>query len=153
LNTTAQSIRLPRRNPPMRVCMLRTYNAAHPNADLRGEVLMAKLRHIAISVADLKSSADFYEKAFGMNRLRENNVAVSLSDGVVNITLLKFPTDEMAGDERGKDFQGIHHLGFVVDNVDAEGQQEMQAETKYRGPDGVIFDLSSPDHRWPGTAI
>ena len=21
------------------------------------------------------------------------------------------------------------------------------------GPDGVIFDLSSPDHRWPGTAI
>ena len=73
---------------------------------------MAKLRHIAITVADLKSSADFYEKAFGMSRLRENAVAVSLSDGVVNITLLKFPTDEMAGDERGKDFTGLHHIGF-----------------------------------------
>ena len=128
---------------------------------------MAKLRHIAISVADLKSSADFYEKAFGMNRLRENPVAVSLSDGVANITLLKFPTDEMAGDERGKDFHGLHHLGFVVDNVDAQGAHvmqcgatfhkaptpQMQAETKYRGPDGVIFDLSSPEHRWPGTVI
>ena len=124
---------------------------------------MAKLRHIAISVADLKSSADFYEKAFGMSRLRENNVAVSLSDGVVNITLLRFPTDEMAGDERGKDFQGIHHLGFVVDDVDSAGEhvmkcgatfhkaptQEMQAETKYRGPDGVIFDVSK--NGWQGT--
>ena len=128
---------------------------------------MAKLRHIAISVADLKSAADFYAKAFGMKRLKENNVAVSLSDGVVNITLLKFPTDDMAGDERGKDFTGLHHLGFVVDDVDACGEHvkqcgatfhkaptvEMQAETKYRGPDGVIFDLSSPEHRWPGTVI
>ena len=133
----------------------------------RSHAEMAKLRHIAITVADLKSSADFYEKAFGMSRLRENAVAVSLSDGVVNITLLKFPTDEMAGDERGKDFTGLHHIGFVVDDVDASGEHvtrcgasfhkaptpEMQAETKYRGPDGVIFDLSSPDHRWPGTAI
>ncbi len=128
---------------------------------------MAKLRHLAITVSDLKASAEFYEKAFSMSRLRENEVAVSLADGVVNITLLKFPTDDMAGDERGKDFTGLHPMGFVVDDVDAWGEHvkqcgatfhkaptlEMQAETKYRGPDGVIFDLSSPEHRWPGTAI
>lgn len=128
---------------------------------------MAKLRHIAISVADLEKTADFYVKAFGMTRHHSNNVAVSLSDGVVNVTLLKFPTDEMAGDERGKDFVGLHHLGFVVDDVDQSGAHvmqcgatfhkaptpEMQAETKFRTPDGVVFDLSSPDHRWPGTII
>ena len=62
---------------------------------------MAKLRHIAISVPDLRKAAGFYEEVFDMERLRENDVAINLSDGVVNLTLLRFPTDEMAGDERG----------------------------------------------------
>src|SRR5689334_8225977 len=125
---------------------------------------MAKLRHLALTVSDLPKAAAFYEKTFGLTRHSASDVAVSLSDGVVNLTLLKFPTDEMAGDERGKDFVGVHHFGFVVDDVDAVAKQvehnggrfhraptpEMQAETKFRDPDGIVFDLSTPGHMWKG---
>ena len=125
---------------------------------------MSKLRHIAITVNDLEESAQFYEQVFGLKRHYGNEVAISLSDGVVNLTLLKFPTDELAGDERGKDFVGLHHIGFVVDDIEAIGPEiekqggrfhraptpEMAAETKYRDPNGVVFDVSNPNHAWPG---
>lgn len=128
---------------------------------------MAKLRHVAITVKDLARSAAFYEKTFGLTRQSANNVAVSLSDGVMNVTLLKFPTDEMAGDERGKDFVGIHHIGFVVDDAEEADQlikehggtflrpatAEMQTETKYRDPDGIVFDISRPEHVWKGVKL
>jgi catechol 2,3-dioxygenase-like lactoylglutathione lyase family enzyme len=127
---------------------------------------MAKLRHIALTVSDLPRAAAFYEKTFGLIRHSASEVAVSLSDGVVNLTLLKFPTDEMAGDERGKDFVGVHHFGFVVDDIDKAGDSikanggrfhreptpEMQTETKYRDPDGIVFDITSPRHVWKGVS-
>ncbi len=129
---------------------------------------MAKLRHVAITVSDLEREAAFYEKVFGMKRVRSTpGIAESLSDGVMNITLLKFPTDAMAGDERGKDFVGLHHVGFVVDDLEATGRTieaqggrfhmapttEMQAESKYRTPDGVVFDIARPEHLWPGAKL
>jgi catechol 2,3-dioxygenase-like lactoylglutathione lyase family enzyme len=127
---------------------------------------MAKLRHVAISVPDLQKAAAFYEEVFDMERVRESKVAVNLSDGVMNITLLRFPTDEMAGDERGKDWFGVHHIGFQVDDPDEVGKRVvdhggiymgkspgppgLNAEDKYRDPDGVVFDLS--EEGWVGTS-
>ena len=127
---------------------------------------MGKLRHVAISVPDLQKAATFYEEVFDMKRVRENKVAVNLSDGVMNITLLRFPTDEMAGDERGKDWFGVHHIGFQVDDPDETGKRVvdrgghymgrspgppgLNAEDKYRDPDGVVFDLSEAG--WVGTS-
>ena len=125
---------------------------------------MSKLRHIAITVNDLEKSAAFYEEVFGLKRHSWNEVAISMSDGVVNLTLLKFRSDEQAGDARGKDFVGLHHIGFVVDDLEAIGSEiekhggtfhraptpEMAAETKYRDPNGVVFDISKPDHAWAG---
>ena len=129
---------------------------------------MAKLRHVAISDPDLQKAATFYEEVFDMKRVRENKVAVNLSDGVMNITLLRFPTDEMAGDERGKDWFGVHHIGFQVDDPDEIGKRVvdrgghymgmgrspgppgLNAEDKYRDPDGVVFDLS--EEGWVGTS-
>ena len=127
---------------------------------------MAKLRHVAISVPDLQKAATFYEEVFDMKRVRENKVAVNLSDGVMNITLLRFPTDEMAGDERGKDWFGVHHICFQVADPDETGKRVvdrgghymgrspgppgLNAEDKYRDPDGVVFDLS--EEGWVGTS-
>ena len=88
---------------------------------------MAKLRHIAISVPDLERSAKFYEETFGMKRVNFAKTpygdGLSLTDGVVNLTLLHFHTDDAAGDERGKDFVGIHHMGFVVDDLEAVSER------------------------------
>jgi methylmalonyl-CoA/ethylmalonyl-CoA epimerase len=128
---------------------------------------MAKLRHIAVTVSDLKKAAAFYEKTFELEVHSANDVAVSMSDGVFNLTLLKFPTDEMAGDERGKDFIGVHHFGFVVDDIEATGKEieknggryhpidtnQMATETKYRDPDGIVFDITGPAHLWAGVKI
>ena len=125
---------------------------------------MSKLRHVAITVNDLEESARFYQEVFGLERHSGNDVAISLSDGVVNLTLLKFRSDEQAGDERGKDFVGLHHIGFVVEDIDGIGARieqsggafhraptpEMAAETKYRDPNGVVFDVSNPGHAWAG---
>ena len=123
---------------------------------------MAKLRHIAISVPDLEKSATFYEQTFGLKRVNfvvtPYGDGLSLSDGVINLTLLHFHTDEAAGDERGRDFVGIHHFGFIVDDLEAmskkieahggrfhrelKGGGGVDFERKFRDPDGVVFDIS-----------
>ena len=140
---------------------------------------MAKLRHIAISVKDPEATAQFYESAFDLYRVGKtdssNTLAegIYLSDGVINIALLSYKTDEMAGyvegeDERGKDFEGIHHMGFVVDNLKIAEKKIEEAggklwclnfckttsgfpledlpstfyEMKFRDPNGVIVDVT-----------
>jgi catechol 2,3-dioxygenase-like lactoylglutathione lyase family enzyme len=65
---------------------------------------MAKLRHIALSVPDPVKAAEFYEKAFGMKRVGEAHVSIGhgvyLSDGTVNLALLRYTDDEAAGVEQ-----------------------------------------------------
>jgi methylmalonyl-CoA/ethylmalonyl-CoA epimerase len=130
---------------------------------------MGKLRHIAFSVPDPWKTAEFYMKAFGLAKVGEtdNPLArgVFLTDGVINIALLKFKSVEAAG-EPGLDFVGLHHLGFWVEDADeackaaeAAGARYMMGEVpdagensfyevKYRDPDGIIFDISA--HGWGG---
>src|SRR3954464_6662244 len=83
---------------------------------------MAKLRHIALTVPDPEKAAKFYMEAFGLKRVGETDWAgasgVYLSDGVINIALLRYKSEEMAG-HRGRGFVGVHHFGFIVPNVAA----------------------------------
>jgi len=55
---------------------------------------MAKLRHIAVVVKDLERAAAFYEKVFDLKRVGEEHLemgsGVYLSDGVINLALLKY---------------------------------------------------------------
>ncbi len=123
---------------------------------------MAKLRHIAVTVPDLEEAAGFYETTFGMERVRQSGIAIILSDGVVSLAILKFKTDKQAGDERGKDFHGLHHMGFVVDDVGGAGETieenggryhmrlpskpDSASEVKFRDPNGVVFDIVTDDY-------
>ena len=130
---------------------------------------MAKLRHIALSVKDPEKTAQFYEQAFDLQRVGKTDSPLAkgiyLSDGVINIALLSYKSDEMSGyvggeDERGKDFEGIHHMGFVVDNLE-EAEEKIESaggkylmgrpnssepntfyEMKFRDPQGVIVDVT-----------
>lgn len=130
---------------------------------------MAKLRHIALSVKDPEKAADFYCEAFDMERVGKTDSPLAkgcyVSDGVINIALLAYKTDEWAGyvegeDERGKDWQGIHHLGFWVDDLEETERKIEKAggkyfqgrptekspdtfyEMKFRDPHGVIVDCT-----------
>lgn len=126
---------------------------------------MGNLRHIAITAEDPQAAAAFYERTFGMRRVWSREIGVMLSDGTVSLAVLKFPTDQMAGDERGKDFYGLHHIGFQVEDLEAAataveanggryhmrlppvaGASPEDTEHKYRDPNGVVFDIVNRDY-------
>jgi lactoylglutathione lyase len=111
---------------------------------------MAKLRHVALIVEDPEVSAKFFEQAFDMKRAGTARRGIYMSDGVINVALLKKESD--------KEKIGIYHFGMWVDDLDAAEKKVVAAggeylagrptsansfyEAKYRNPDGVVFDLT-----------
>jgi catechol 2,3-dioxygenase-like lactoylglutathione lyase family enzyme len=129
------------------------------------ESAMAKLRHLAIQVPDLEKAAAFYEGVFGLKRLKKVEApignAISLSDGVMNLTLLHFPAGTNGG-KGGPDWAGLHHFGFIVDDENATADEikkrggeffmklpqypGVDAENKFKDPNGIVFDVT--EHGW-----
>ena len=130
---------------------------------------MAKIRHIALTTANPSEVAEFYKKAFEMEEVRRSdNGAVFLSDGYINLAILNHKTTEKDADvgTNGDNYNGIHHIGFLVDDLDSacdkldgangtsissrEGLDTTMAtpgsprnfEMKWSGPDGVVIDIS-----------
>jgi methylmalonyl-CoA/ethylmalonyl-CoA epimerase len=120
---------------------------------------MAKLRHVAMVVEEMEKTAQFYEKSFGMKRVRQTDAAIGLSDGVVSLVIIHPSNVNMKGDSR----RGLHHLGFLVDDMDRESakveangavrhggiihaESGTETERKYRDPNGQVFDLTSPEY-------
>lgn len=120
---------------------------------------MAKLRHIAMVVEEMEKTAQFYERSFGMKRVRQTETAIGLSDGVVSLVIIHPSNVNMKGDSR----RGLHHIGFLVDDMDREAAHVeangavrhgsiihsdtgKETERKYRDPGGQIFDLTSPEY-------
>src|SRR2546430_17287553 len=85
------------------------------------EDAMAKIKHIAMSTQDPDKTAKFYIDVFGMKEIgridNPNTSGYYLSDGDLNLAILKFKNDAVAGAERGKGVSGIHHIGFQEDNL------------------------------------
>src|SRR5215831_663667 len=125
---------------------------------------MPRIKHIALTTADPAATAAFYKEAFGMREIRRNpRGAVFLTDGYINLAILNYKTEKDADvGAHGPNFDGIHHFGFEVEDLDqaadklekASGQQlaakdnldmEMAAgahrnfEMKWAGPDGVVI--------------
>jgi catechol 2,3-dioxygenase-like lactoylglutathione lyase family enzyme len=130
------------------------------------ELSMGKIRHIAIQVPNLEETALFYERVFDLKRVGQVESpignAISLSDGIMNLTLLHFPEGTIGG-KGGPDWAGLHHIGFVVEDekitaekIQAHGGQffmdlpsypGVDAEKKYKDVNGVVFDVSEHDWR------
>jgi len=139
---------------------------------------MPKIKHIAISTQDVDETARFYIDVFGLKEVgKVDSPGASgyyLSDGNLNLAILKFKNDAVAGAERGKQWSGIHHIGFQVESLDeiakkldAAGSSPRDdvnqalgvgqgarhggnVEVKYNGPDGVMVDVSETG--WVGTS-
>jgi catechol 2,3-dioxygenase-like lactoylglutathione lyase family enzyme len=138
---------------------------------------MAKLKHIAIASQDPEATANFYRDVFDLKIVGKTNgdnaEGYYLSDGNINLAVLKFKNDQIAGDS-GMSYSGIHHIGFQVDDpADADarlkkadshpmdevnaalhtgngkGNGGLNVERKYDGPDGVMIDISQGG--WVGT--
>ncbi len=137
---------------------------------------MPQIKHIAIATNDAAKTAKFYSEVFGLREVAqldgENAKGFMLSDGNVNMAILDFQTDAVAG-ERGKDWEGIHHIGFEVESLEEieqrlsdansapmdevnkalhagnTGPRHQNVETKYTGPNGEMIDVSQVG--WIGT--
>ena len=126
---------------------------------------MARLRHIALRAPDPEATAEFYKRAFDLEEVGriDSHVAegIYLSDGHVNIALLRFKLPEAADRLDGLGpVLGLHHMGFAVDDLDATSarlREEGAAfrddlrpdpkatgnfEYKYHGPDSVMIDIA-----------
>jgi len=117
---------------------------------------MAKLRHLAFIVKDPEASAEFFERAFGMERVGSGARVVRLTDGVISIALM---LKETADEQVGIDHFGmwVDDLASAVDHVTQTGAKLIRYETpkedlfyeaKFETPDGIGFDLSQAG--WPG---
>ena len=91
---------------------------------------MGKLRHIAIAVPNTDESAKFYEQAFGFQRVRESVSAILLSDGVISLAILDNKTSHEA-----LGHNGLHHFGFITDNVDATAAKAEASGAVYTDKD------------------
>src|SRR5258705_13042240 len=84
-----------------------------------------RIRHVALSVKDPWETAEFYKQAVGLEEVMELDGplagGVFLSDGVVNLAILHFKSDE-ASQGTGVDHVGIPHIGFWGDDVGEQGQ-------------------------------
>ena len=94
---------------------------------------MAKRRHLALSMKNLEESAKLYEDAFDIRRVRQSNVAIMPSDGVVSLALLHLWSNDNTPDKRGPDYIGMHHMGFLVDDVPGANEAVEAAGGKYHG--------------------
>ena len=139
---------------------------------------MPKIKHIALATQDAEKTAKFYVDVFGMKQIARIDSPTArgyyLSDGDLNLAILDFKNDAVAGVERGKDWSGIHHIGFQVESLEAIAERLAAAgseprhdinealgvsygreshgnvEVKYVGPDGVTLDVSETG--WVGTS-
>jgi methylmalonyl-CoA/ethylmalonyl-CoA epimerase len=123
---------------------------------------MARIKHIAIRTRDVEKTASFYKEAFGLEQVGLGQNGIYLSDGFINIAILKF---ERA--ENGEPLRlGIDHMGFQVEDVertleninDCGGRSltersevrrtdpshpQSYYEIKCVGPDDQVIDVSS----------
>lgn len=130
---------------------------------------MGVIRHIAMQVPDPWYTAEFYRRVFGMEVAGEadSNLAdgVYLTDGVVNMALLDFKSEE-AAQGMGLNHVGLHHFGVWVDDIEATQARIEKAggswimgepdykhnsayEVKFHDINGTIFDITHTG--WAGT--
>jgi lactoylglutathione lyase len=118
----------------------------------------AKIRHIAISTDDPERTAAWYKEIFGLEEVGKSPVGVYLSDGTINLAVLRIPSPST-----GEPVRGVHHFGFVVDaaepvyaHLESLGTKRLPDvplgnqyfEVKWEGPDGVCVDVV--EHGWVG---
>ena len=120
--------------------------------------MVARLRHIAISVPDVEAAVKFFEEAFGMKRVGPAGIGAYVSDGTINVALLKFKGD-VPGFPPGEPYYGRIHFGMWVDDLEEAAKQVEKAggthfmgrmdknpntfyEVKYKHPTGFVFDLT-----------
>jgi catechol 2,3-dioxygenase-like lactoylglutathione lyase family enzyme len=114
---------------------------------------MARIRHLAIVTENRERLVKFYTEAFGMKVVEGVGPAIYLTDGYINLAIIK---------KRPHYTEGLYHFGIEVDDVEAlrsickelgaaseiqKRPPNREAEYRVADPDGNLIDLSQ--HGWP----
>lgn len=121
---------------------------------------MARIKHIAMRTDDVEKTSTFYKEVFGLKQVGLGRNGVYLSDGHINLAILRRQPEIEGGDR-----VGIDHLGFKVDDVQGTlsvlkqlggeaitdpvsviptnpSHAQSYYEIKCLGPDGQVVDVS-----------
>jgi catechol 2,3-dioxygenase-like lactoylglutathione lyase family enzyme len=121
---------------------------------------MARIKHIAIRTDDVEKTSRFYKEVFDLKQVGLGRNGVYLSDGHINLAVLRRQPEIDGGDRIG-----IDHLGFKVDDVNGTlsllkqlggeaitdpvtviptdpSHAQSYYEIKCLGPDGQVIDVS-----------
>ena len=123
---------------------------------------MAQIKHIAIRTRDVDQTAAFYIDAFGLTQVGMGKNGVYLTDGHLNIAILKYQQSEDGEPLR----LGVDHVGFQVEDLDSAlgrieslrgvtlsertevspkdtAERQSYYEIKCIGPDEQVIDIST----------
>ncbi|MGI0014684.1 MAG: VOC family protein [Nitrososphaera sp.] len=131
---------------------------------------MPKLRHLALHTANPEATADFYKRVFDMVEVGRTDSpfaeGIYLSDGTLNVAILRYRTSELAERYGGSSALGVSHFGFWAEDIEETRRRLRQAgaqylerrdhdtaptgffEEKWKGPDGALFDITAEG--WAG---
>lgn len=117
---------------------------------------MNRIVHIALKVDDLERTSDFYEKVFGFmpvetSKVRDH-VSRHLSDGTIDLALIKYDSEESAEAKASGSAPCIHHFAIEVEDMDkylAEIRRfgcEIISDpgvipVKFRAPGGTVLEI------------
>ena len=117
---------------------------------------MNRIVHIALKVDDLDRTSEFYEKVFGFEPVETSKVrdhtSCHLSDGAIDLALIKYDSEESAEAKAAGQGPCIHHFAIEVDNLEkylAEISRfgcEIISDpgvipVKFRAPGGTVLEI------------
>lgn len=117
---------------------------------------MGRIVHIALKVDDLEKSSQFYEKVFGFQPVETSKVrdhtSLHLSDGTIDLALIKYDSEESAEARASGAGPCIHHFGIEVDDLEQSAVEiaKMGCEiisdpgvipVKFRAPGGTLAEI------------
>ena len=123
---------------------------------------MSRIVHIALKVDDLNATSEFYQKVFGFVQTENSKVrdhtSLHLSDGVIDLALIKYDSEESAESKASGLGPCIHHFAIEVDGVEgylAEIRRfgcEIISDPgvipiKFRAPGGTVVEIV-PEQRY-----
>jgi len=106
---------------------------------------MGKIKHIAIATQDPDKAAQFYIDVFGLKQITKINspgaTGYMLSDGDINMALLKFKNDQVTGVPEGKEYKGLHHIGSEVEKLEDTAKKMESANAPIRDDINQVFGV------------
>src|SRR2546423_15226541 len=107
---------------------VRSDTLSPPRQAHREEATMVKIKHIAIRTPDPEKTAAFYRDVFGLKEVGQARTGYYLSDGYINLAILKAKDEGSAESPRdAAGYVGTHHFGFMEDDVDETCRKLVEA--------------------------